>query len=261
MERAIHRFNHLQFSPEDARFIFLHRWRPVPAASSGLTRRLTGGLRGAARLLRGDEEYGTTSLRRRLELGRRGLGRLLARHYGAGDAGLTRLGTARPDGTQIAILADEEVVSHFDWRDADHVLAWARYRGADGFFLFEDQTGRGRLVDSAAMPRDGHCSYSPDEERRWILNDTLPDEDDHRELYLYDTRTQRRTDLGRFYSPPELMADFRCDLHPRWSRDGRQVCIDSSHERSRQLYVVDLGGICDTLDLPTEPASGSTGRS
>jgi Tol biopolymer transport system component len=90
------------------------------------------------------------------------------------------------------------------------------------------------------MPLDGHCSYSPDAARRRIANDTYPDAERHRTLYLYDTATGTRTDLARCYSPPELANDFRVDLHPRWSRDGRSLCFDSAHEGSRQLYVVDL---------------------
>jgi hypothetical protein len=141
------------------------------------------------------------------------------------------------------VLADEALVSHFDWRDADHLLAWARHDGQEGFFLFRDRVDEAALVDAAEMPRDGHCSYSPDPQRRWILNDTAPDERDHRELYLYDTVERRRLDLGRFYSPPRLANDVRCDLHPRWSRDGRFVCIDSAHEGSRQLYVLDVSSV------------------
>jgi hypothetical protein len=97
--------------------------------------------------------------------------------------------------------------------------------------------GEGSLV--VYNDRDGHCSYSPDEARRWIANDTYPDAEQRRTLYVFDTQTGRRTDLGRFYSPPELTQDFRVDLHPRWSRDGRQLCFDSAHEGSRQLYVAD----------------------
>jgi hypothetical protein len=245
MEGAVHRFNHLQFSPDDAQFIFLHRWRPPIRSTLGLDRRLRGGLRGLRRLVRRDEEFANASLGRRFELGLRGLRRVLVRNYGAGDPGLTRLNVARADGTEIAIVADEDVVSHFDWSDPQHILAWARHRGVDGFFLFE-LNGEATLVNGEAMPRDGHCSYSPDAARRWILNDTAaPDDDDCRELYVYDTRAGRRLNLGRFYSPPGLQGDFRCDLHPRWSRDGRQVCFDSAHGGSRQLYVMDLS---QTLD-------------
>ena len=32
---------------------------------------------------------------------------------------------------------------------------------------------------------------------------------------------------------------MRADLHPRWDRDQRRVCIDSIHEGSRQIYVLD----------------------
>ena len=56
-----------------------------------------------------------------------------------------------------------------------------------------------------------------------------------RTLYLYDTRTGERTDLGRFFAPPELANDFRVDLHPRWSRDGRALCFDSAHEPHGEL--------------------------
>jgi hypothetical protein len=237
---AIHRFNHLQVSPDDGRLVVLLRWRPVARRQTGLAGRLRGVVGGTRRLLIGDDEYAVKSPLRRLQLGLRGLRRVVSRHYGAGDPGLTRLLTARVDGSDLRIVADEQVVSHFDWRDDRHLLAWARHGGVEGFFLFDALTGAAEAVDPPAMPRDGHCSYSSDAERRWILNDTAPDEQDQRALYLYDTRHRRRVELGRFYSPPQLQHDVRCDLHPRWSRDGRQVCIDSAHQGSRQLYVVDL---------------------
>ncbi len=34
-----------------------------------------------------------------------------------------------------------------------------------------------------------------------------------------------------------------CDLHPRWSRDGRQVCVDSPDEHARQIVVADVSSI------------------
>jgi hypothetical protein len=72
MDGAVHQFNHLLFSPDDSRFIFLYRWR------------------------RPDER----------------------RHR-------TRMFTARPDGSDLRLVADDGV-SHFDWRDPGHILAWAR---------------------------------------------------------------------------------------------------------------------------------------
>jgi len=154
--------------------------------------------------------------------------------------GTTRLGTASPDGSGLAVLADEGRVSHYDWRDRSHVLAWARRGGEDAFYVLHDPTGEAARVDPVAMPKDGHCSYSPEGARRWIVNDTYPDAEQKRTLYLYDTAARHRTDLGHFYAPPHLPHDCRVDLHPRWSRDGQQVCFDSAHEGTRQLYVAEV---------------------
>jgi Tol biopolymer transport system component len=75
-----------------------------------------------------------------------------------------------------------------------------------------------------------------------VLTDTYPDATQHRTLLLYRWNTGERIDIGRFHAPP-MEWQIRCDLHPRWSRDGRQVCIDSIHEGTRQMYVIDVSDV------------------
>ena len=155
---------------------------------------------------------------------------------------VTRMFTAAPDGSDLFCVADDELVSHFDWRDETHILAWARWRDeGDHYFLFTDRSNRAEQVGPEVLTEDGHCSYSPD--RRWILTDTYPNADGDRLLILYRPEDDLRVDIGRFHSPPELKGPIRCDLHPRWNRAGTQVCIDSAHEATRQMYVVDVGGV------------------
>ncbi len=159
----------------------------------------------------------------------------------------TRLYTSNPDGSDIRLLSDTGMVSHFDWRDDHTILAWTRTNEqGDHFYLLDDQAGTAEVIGGGVLDQDGHCSYSPD--RKWILNDTYPDTDRMQTLMLYRVSDRRRFDVGRFYLPPDLSGPFRCDLHPRWNRDGTQVCIDSAHEsgrdhRSRQMYVVDVSQI------------------
>lgn len=154
----------------------------------------------------------------------------------------TRMFTARPDGSDLYCVADHEMVSHFDWRDETHILAWARqHEEGDLYYLFTDKAREKEVVGRGVLTVDGHCSYSPD--RRWILTDSYPDAESKRALILFRPADGRCIVLGRFYSPPELADEIRCDLHPRWSRDGSQVCIDSAHEGDRQLYVMDVGDI------------------
>ena len=50
--------------------------------------------------------------------------------------------------------------------------------------------------------------------------------------------------MGRFLEPREFTGPYRCDLHPRFNREGTAVCIDSTHQgMMRQLYVVDVAEI------------------
>jgi Tol biopolymer transport system component len=77
----------------------------------------------------------------------------------------------------------------------------------------------------------------------WILNDTYPDSHGMQELYLYHVPTSRRVSLARFRALLGYEAELRCDLHPRFSRDGRRVFVDSAHEGGRQVYMIDIGQI------------------
>ncbi len=154
----------------------------------------------------------------------------------------TRLLTANPDGSELFCLAAHDMVSHYDWRDAEHILAWARHpKAGDRYYLFRDRAAEVQVVAEGVLTVDGHCSYSPD--RTWILTDTYPDREHMRTLILYHPARNQRIDIGRFFSPPQLSGEIRCDLHPRWNRDGTQVCIDSAHEGERQMYIIDVSEI------------------
>ena len=166
----------------------------------------------------------------------------LHRWYTVGRHWHTRLFTANVDGSDVALLGREHMVSHFDWRDDGHILAWSRCNDQDHYHLYTDRSGQVQVVGTDVLDCDGHCSYSPN--REWILTDTYPDrENSERTLILYHPGMNMRVNIGRFYSDPEITGEIRCDLHPRWSRDGRQVCIDSIHAGERQMYIVDVSEI------------------
>jgi hypothetical protein len=185
MVDAKHKFNHLLFSPDGSRFIFLHRW--------------TG------------------------PNGRQ-----------------TRMFTATPDGKDLRVVDDNGLTSHFMWRDNHHILAYSNQRThGNRFYVFEDGGDRTiEVVGANAMTSDGHCSYLPSGE--WILNDTYPQEG-FQYVYLYHVATGREVPLGQFRAPPEYTGEWRCDTHPRFSRDGRMVVIDAPELSSgRQLHLIDI---------------------
>lgn len=154
-----------------------------------------------------------------------------------GGSWITRFFTANLDGDDLFLLNPEHMTSHYDWRTDDEILAWARHGGVDGYWLFTDRSREARRIGETCFNQDGHCSFSPD--GRWMLTDTYPDRHDQkRTLILYRWPDGPRIDIGRFYSPNPKDIAQRCDLHPRWRRDGNEICIDSVHEGSRQMYLL-----------------------
>ncbi len=158
--------------------------------------------------------------------------------------GATRMLTAASDGSDVRVVDDSGKTSHFIWRDPRHILAWTWHKShGAGFYLFEDKSGgKVEIVGEGIMTRNGHCSYLPG--GKWILNDTYPDKNRNQNLYLYEVAGGRVVPLGHFHSPPRYRGEWRCDTHPRYRGDGRQVCIDSPHTgQGRQLHLIDVSRI------------------
>lgn len=157
----------------------------------------------------------------------------------------TRIFTAKPDGSDLRLHLDTGMVSHFDWRDDRTILAWVKTpNDGNKFATIDVMNNRLDILASGVLTQDGHCSYSPD--RKWILNDTYPDKNRLQWLMLYNPAKNRRYDLNQFHSPPAFTGPYRCDLHPRWNRDGTQVCFDGCHDPQRQIYVVDVREIVNS---------------
>lgn len=153
----------------------------------------------------------------------------------------SRLYTSNPDGSELCLLADDRMVSHYSWRDASHLLAWARKASyGDHYFLFTDKTPEVEILGEGILDvqGDGHPSFSPN--GRWLVTDTYPGRDRKCSLLLYDTLEKKLNIVGRFFSPWRFNGAVRCDLHPRWSPDGNWIAIDSVHTGRRGLYLLDV---------------------
>ncbi|MBF9033514.1 hypothetical protein HKCCE2091_04620 [Rhodobacterales bacterium HKCCE2091] len=150
---------------------------------------------------------------------------------------------ATADGCDLRKVHDNGYFSHFAYRDETHLLGHARKPdGEDDYLMFDLMGDPGfEVIGGDVFDCDGHCNFAPG--GRWFVTDTYPDAEDMRTLMLYDMETGTRVDIGRFHSPPELEGPLRCDLHPRWSRDGRMLSIDSAHEGCRRIYTLDVSAI------------------
>ncbi|WP_262245740.1 TolB family protein [Parapedobacter soli] len=138
--------------------------------------------------------------------------------------------------------------SHYDWLNANELMFTVRYKGAQyAHVLFEVGKKRYKRLGSGLLDYDGHGTFSPD--GKWMITDSYPSgELREQKLYLMDMATEAVLPLGRFYHAPQYDSDndwLRCDLHCRWSPNGDMVGFNSTHNGTRQVYMM-------TMDLPVK---------
>ena len=159
---------------------------------------------------------------------------------------------AAMDGTGLQFLTSYGNVSHHDWLDPERILVWSDLDGKGACFnLLNVVTAERVAVARDQILQDGHCAFSGD--RRRLVVDTYASNSPDRlqTLFLWDMQKKHLEVMGRFYQPPYAVAEWKCDLHPRWDRDDRWVVFDSTHEGSRQMYAIDTSGPTGRSDLAT----------
>ena len=157
-----------------------------------------------------------------------------------GQRKYTRLITCNVDGTDMYVLSDDDMVSHCYWKNDEEIIAFERKKEfGPGFYLMKDKTQEWTHI-WPQLSNDGHPSYCP-MDNSLVVFDTYPSRSRVQEVKLgrdNDTEGGSVKTIAKVFAPFKYDNDTRCDLHPRWSRDGKQVCFDSVFERHRGLYVV-----------------------
>lgn len=159
-----------------------------------------------------------------------------------GQRKYTRLITCNVDGTGMYVLSDDDMVSHCYWKNDEEILAFERKKeGGPGYYLMKDKTQDWNHL-WPQLNNDGHPSYCPTD-NSLVVFDTYPNRSRVQEVKLCrdtDVKGKNLKVIARVFSPFKYDNDTRCDLHPRWNRDGKKVCFDSVFEGHRGLYTVEV---------------------
>ena len=158
--------------------------------------------------------------------------------------------TCNADGSDVRrCFPDGWGSSHFNWKpnlsphDAATMIVTCNWQNRVythvEFTIGEEE--KAHQVGGDAMNFDGHCIYTPD--GNFISGDGYWDKNFYRHWKMVRLADNAVKSIGDFFVP-ELYRDIycRCDLHPRWRPDGKQLGFNSVHEGSRQIYVMDVGG-------------------
>ena len=170
---------------------------------------------------------------------------MLVRNFPSQDIWHTALITADISGSDMFLLSDYGVQSHYYWLDNKKVIIFSDgkelscTRGWAHNYVLMDKTHEGTIMADGYFDFDNHMSMSPD--RKYMLFDTYPDEKyGMQSLFICDLGKEISTEIGRFYSLPVDTTDIRCDLHPRWNRQGDKITFDSTHEGFRGIYQIEF---------------------
>ena len=151
----------------------------------------------------------------------------------------TRLITCNVDGSDMYVLSDDDMVSHCFWKNDEEIIAFERKKEfGPGYYLMKDKTQEWKHL-WGQLSNDGHPSYCP-VESDLVVFDTYPNRARVQEVKIAkDTDPEPRT-IAKVFAPFRYDNDTRCDLHPRWSRDGKKICFDSTFEGRKGLYIIVL---------------------
>ena len=226
MKNTVHYVEHLMISPNNKRFCFLHRWKIED-------------------------------------------GGIYARFY-----------TANVDGSDIYLLNDSGRMSHFCWRNDRELLGFGgmensinklrKYKNivkffikpflplyhkiigdrskirelitGDSYILFEDLTNKKIKIAPDILREDGHPSFCKVDDSL-MITDTYPNPNDEfkEELILFDMSKNEIVSKLKLNHLEEFASSaMRCDLHPKWSHDGKYICVDTLDKGYRSIYVYEV---------------------
>jgi len=131
-----------------------------------------------------------------------------------------------------------ESPSHHAWMDDETILE------GHHFSIFRDD-GSGKGTHVADVDNNVNFDTNVLPGGQWFLLDTYP-LDGYQYVLIYHRPSKLFVPLAKLKNTAQVGTIHRVDIHARATRDGRMVCIDSSHEGlGRQMYVMPIGHILD----------------
>lgn len=148
-----------------------------------------------------------------------------------------RLITCDINGNEMYLLLDDGMVSHNNWKNDKTIISYC-YSVNDGaaYHVLHDMSQEREVIGKNILTIDGHPSYSPD--GKYIITDTYPDWKRKQHLFLIRVSDGRIKKIGSIYSNIRYLNETRCDLHPRWNYDSKEICFDGAEGEYRQVYVL-----------------------
>jgi hypothetical protein len=227
MEGAIHYLEHLMINPNDKRFMFLHRWKINDG--SVYSRLYTADTDGHDIYLLNDSGRVSHSCwKNNNEI--------------ISWSGLTNAINFLRKYKKIVKYTIKPLLPYYKkisgGGSVEGGSKLSQFVTGDSYINFKDKTKVKTRLKFGELQKDGHPSFSK-VNGNLLLTDTYPikSNKNKQELILFDLKS--KSILAKKYLSHDKYSQspMRCDLHPKWSHDGKMISIDTIDNDYRSIYV------------------------
>jgi hypothetical protein len=226
MHNSVHYLEHVMINPDDSRFAFLHRWK---TEGGGIyTRLYTANIDGSQLYLLNDS------------------GRMSHFCWGWGGhlfgwGGISNSINRLRKYKNFAKFFIKPMMPLYKRLISGNAIDGnskiSSMVTGDSYILFKDKTTTKQKILNGILNRDGHPSYCPSN-KNLIVTDTYPDKNGVAQLIIFNIKNKERYVVDKLNSIQNYdNSPNRCDLHPKWSFDGKFVSVDTMNDGVRGIYV------------------------
>jgi len=136
-------------------------------------------------------------------------------------------------------IESDRITSHYCWRDEDAYLSTTLDETGKCHYTLYDLASRTRTDLNLPLSSDGHPMFHP-QDNNLFVTDSYPDRRRDQCLYIVNITTKKVIEVGALFTPFKYREQVRCDLHPRWDRNGDFVIVDTTVKKKRKLGVLNV---------------------
>ena len=127
-------------------------------------------------------------------------------------------------------IEKDATVSHYCWEGTEKLV----YTSTDGhYYTYDLRNGIKTQLSSDYVKEDGHPNWIKENQK--ILSDTYRKKNGFQNLFMMDDSGNNYEMIAELFCDPRFYDEYRCDLHPRVSKN--DITVDSTFLSGRRCVV------------------------
>lgn len=135
--------------------------------------------------------------------------------------------------------SETHLISHYCWKNKNEIMFTMKSNNKKYSYKIYNILNQRKKTLSSNLNKDGHPMFNP-KYKNLFVSDTYPNLFGFQKLFVYSILKKKIIWKKYLYSPYNYKGIVRCDLHPRWSNDGKKILVDYVHNSDRNIGIFNL---------------------